>query len=251
LSDPRAIQTRAMREFLRWLGTASAGAAVVERPGVTAAIVPATRERSITNSAVYEDEESFAAAYDDLASAYAQAEIAAWTVWVPDADHATTELLASRGHSFDGDPAAMVLDLSEFEPEHGDLDWDDRATFDELGRLNDEAYGWEVGRGYSPALREPRAELAMRVYRARAAGETACVLGTIDHDDDLGIYFVATPERHRGKRLASLLLSAALESGRERGMRTSSLQASEKGAGLYERLGYRRHFRLHLYEWRE
>ena len=73
-------------------------------------------------------------------------------------------------------------------------------------------------------------------------------MGTMDHDDDVGIYFVATSPDHRGAGLATGLLSAALVEARERGMRTSSLQSSAKGEGLYARLGYERHFRLHLYE---
>ena len=248
MRDPRAIQTRALRDYLRWLGTASEGALPLELPGVTAAIVPATPERSIPNSVAYEDEASLAAAYDELAASYEEAGIVSWTVWTPESDSGAIELLEGRGHAFDGEPAAMTLDLGDLTAESGDLEWDDSGSFEELGRLNDEAYGYSRGAGYAAAIAEPRADLGMRIYRARADGETACVMATIDHGDDLGIYFVATPERHRGKRLASRLLGAALEAGRARGMRTSSLQASARGAGIYERLGYRRHFRLHLYE---
>jgi GNAT superfamily N-acetyltransferase len=251
LSDARQIQIRAMRDFVRWVGTASETASVVEAPGVTAAVVPAARDRSIPNSVVYEDEAALEAAYDEVAAAYAGAGVVSWTVWAPESDRRAMELLERRGHVFDGEPAAMTLDFSEFRPAAGEIDWDEEASFDELGRLNDEAYDFPPGSGYGVALVQPRADLRMRVYRARHDGETACVMASIDHDDDLGIYFVATPERFQGNQLASRLLSAVLESGRERGMRTSSLQASAKGAGLYERLGYRCDFRLHLYEWRE
>jgi GNAT superfamily N-acetyltransferase len=93
---------------------------------------------------------------------------------------------------------------------------------------------------------EPPPEV--RLYRARVGGEAACVLGTIDHEDDLGFYFVATDPGHRGKGLASRLMAVALADARERGFSTSSLQASPMGQPVYERLGYEAHFRLNLYE---
>ena len=52
----------------------------------------------------------------------------------------------------------------------------------------------------------------------------------------------------RGRRLASRLLTAALLEARERGMKTSSLQASALGSPIYERLGYRTYFRFHIME---
>ena len=143
----------------------------------------------------------------------------------------------------------MTLDLGAFEaPDLGDLEWDADAGFDELGALNDEAYGHAGADGYAAAVAGAPQELAMRLYRARRGGETASVLATMDHDDDLGIYFVATPARHARQGLAGRLLAAALAEGRERGLRTSSLQSSAQGQPVYARLGYRPHYRLQLYE---
>jgi ribosomal protein S18 acetylase RimI-like enzyme len=248
VSDPRAAQWRGLRDFLRWMGGGGRAARYWEAPGVAAAIVPATPERSIVNSVAYESESALAAAYDEIAGAYDEAGVAAWSVWTPDHDSAAIELLRSRGHAFDGEPAAMTLDMREFDRSPGDLDWDSRATFEELGRLNDVAYGTPGRDGVAAAMAGAPDGLPIRLYRALLDGETASVLATIDHDDDLGIYFVATPEARRGRGLASRLMTAALLEGRERGLRTSSLQASGKGEPVYERLGYRRHFRLHLYE---
>ena len=249
MSDPRAIQTRALRDFLRWLGGASEGAAMWAAPGITAAVVPATPQRSLINSVVYEDVASLEAAYDGLVDAYAAAGVAGWTVWTPDHDADAISLLTGRGHAFDGEPVAMTLDLELFKPpDPGDLEWDADASFEELGRINDEAYGLVAPDGIAGAMAGAANGVPIRVYRARRGGETASVLATIDHDDDLGIYFVATRAEHGRQGLAGRLLAAALAEGRDRGLSTSSLQSSAKGDAVYTRLGYERHFRLHLYE---
>jgi len=247
--DPAAAQRRGLRDSLRWLGGGSAGASVWEASGVTAAIVPAVPERSIINSAVYDDAGALDAAYDGLADAYAAAGVVAWDVWAPDFDSHALELLRARGHTFDGEPAAMILDLAGFEsPGLGDLDWDGEATFDEIGRINDLGYGHGATDGIAAAFRGVPVDIPIRLYRARRGGETASVLATIDHDDDLGIYYVATAPHHGRQGLAGRLLAAAVDEGRERGMRTSSLQSSAKGEPVYARLGYVRNFRLNLYE---
>ncbi|MDQ2676634.1 MAG: GNAT family N-acetyltransferase, partial [Actinomycetota bacterium] len=130
----------------------------------------------------------------------------------------------------------------------GGLDWDAAGTFDELGRLNDEAYGYERETGMARALLAPTPDSGIRLYRARYDGEVASVLGILDVEDDAGVLFVATPPRHRGRGLASRLLTAALIEARARGVRTSSLQASALGSPIYERLGYAARFRFHLLE---
>lgn len=249
MTDAAMIQNRALRDFLRWLGGASEGATTLELDGVTAAVIPATPKRSIVNSVIYKDARTLESAYEALSEVYERAGIEAWTVWTPEHDADAIELLRGRGHAFDGEPMAMTLDLSEFAPlELGDLEWDREARFDELGALNDEAYGLLGAEGMAPALAGAAQGSMLQLYRALRDGQVACVLATMDHEDDLGIYFVATPQRHQRQGLAGRLLAAALLDARERGLRTSSLQASGKGEPLYRRLGYRPHFRLQLYE---
>jgi predicted acetyltransferase len=79
-------------------------------------------------------------------------------------------------------------------------------------------------------------------------GETACVLGTMDHDDDLGFYFVATHPDRRGLGLASRLMTVALADAVERGLETSSLQGSPMGQPIYRKLGYGDDFTMRMYE---
>ena len=249
MSDAATVQRHGLRDSLRWLGGGSEGAEAWEAPGVTAAVVPATPQRSIINSVVYDDLAALEAAYGGLVAAYEDAGVAAWNVWTPDYDAEAIAMLTERGHSFDGEPGAMTLALDDLRvPDSDDLDWDSGAGFDELGRINDAAYEHPDGGGIAAAMTGAPDEVPIRLYRARRDGETASVLATIDHHDDLGIYYVATHPDHGRQALASRLLAAALREGRERGMRTSSLQSSAQGEAVYTRLGYERRFRLHLYE---
>jgi GNAT superfamily N-acetyltransferase len=210
-----------------------------------------TPDRSIPNSVTYRDAAALEAALDDLAAAYDEAGVNAWTVWTPDVDHDAIELLEGAGHSFDGKPAAMTLDLSELaEIDIGDLDWDTSADPVDVGRVNDLAYGFEVG-SFGAAIGTPPPDPAMRLYQARLGGRVACVTQTIDCEDDCGIYFVATLPDHRGQGLTTRLMHVALAEARERGCATSTLQASPMGYPIYERLGYRTFCRMHLYERRK
>lgn len=251
-----AIQRRAFRDFLEFLARSSDSGVVIERDGVAGSVVPACPDRSIANSVIYGDGASLVAVLDDLAAAYDGAGIVAWTVWTPEFDRSTIAALERAGHHFDGNPAAMVLDLERFEPPPaGDLAWDEEATVETLARLNDAAYGHTAADGFGRAFERRADGVGLRLYQARVGGEPACVMGTIDHaagpeapGPDCGIYFVATDRRHRGLGLATRLLAVALAEARERGCATSSLQASAMGAPIYERLGYRTHFRWHMYE---
>jgi GNAT superfamily N-acetyltransferase len=245
------LQRGSLEAFVRVLGTASERSAVVERDGVVAAVVPATPERSVLNSVTYRDAGSLGAAIDELARAYEGAGVRAWTVWVPEGDRDATAALEEAGHHLDGTPTAMTLDLARLEaPDRDDLDWDAEAPTEVVARINDLAYGYELGT-FGSALQRLPAGLSVRLYQARVDGEAASVLGTVDSGEDCGIYFVATLQERRGRGLARELLHVALAEARERGMRTSSLQATSFGFPVYERLGYETTFALEMWERRK
>ena len=105
-----------------------------------------------------------------------------------------------------------------------------------LGEMNERAYGET---GFSPLARALRDE-RFRVYGVRDGGEFVCVAMTVTVGDDLGIYYVATEESHRRRGLASRLVGALLADARDRGLRTSTLQASADGRRVWMGLGYRR-----------
>src|SRR5688572_24417997 len=121
----RQLQKRGLRDWITLLGQSSPGARLHAARGVTASVVPACPERSICNSVTYDDAATLAGALDELAEMYADAGIAAWTVWTPDDDADAIDILEAAGHVLDAKPMAMSLRLDAFEPpEVGDLDWD-------------------------------------------------------------------------------------------------------------------------------
>jgi len=242
------LQQRSLARFLRLLVGGAADSRLFERRGVAAAVVPSVPQRSILNSVTYADAAALADALGDVGHAYEQAGVVAWTVWAPEDDEAAAEILSAAGHTLDGRPAAMSLELAEFEPpELGDLDWDARASAAEVGELNDRAYGWERGEA-AAGLRDLKPGPTTHLYRARSGGQTASVAVIIDSGDEASVVLVATDPAHRGRGLSTRLMGAALGEARARGMRTSTLQASGAGEPVYARLGYRSFGRLHMWE---
>lgn len=245
------LQRGSLEAFVRMVGRGSGDAALFERDGVLAAIVPACPDRSVINSVTYRDAASLGAALPELAAAHDQAGVRAWTVWVPEHDREAAGLLEAAGHRFDAAPAAMVLDLADLaEPDPQGLDWDGRARPADVARINDLAYGYERST-FGAALTALPADVPLRLYQARVDGEPVSVLGTIDAGDDCGVYLVATLKGHRGQGLSRRLLHLAMAEARERGLRTSSLQASKLGQPVYERLGYATICELHMWERRK
>ena len=200
------IQRRAFYDLIAFLGAASPGARVHERDGVVGAIVPAVPERSIVNSVAFRDAAALADAYDELASAYDEAGVEAWTVWTPEFDAEAGALLADAGHVVDGEPLAMVLELDRLEaPEIGDLDCDAEATLPELGELNDRAYdqrGVRLRPGLRRAARRRGRAPLPRARRRRARlrdGDDRPWPAAGSAGADCGVYFVATdPARRSG-----------------------------------------------------
>ncbi|MEA2424734.1 MAG: hypothetical protein QOH13_1144 [Thermoleophilaceae bacterium] len=204
----------------------------IDRDGVGAVVMPSVPDRSVVNAVIYERGADVEAAYDELESLYTG--VNAWTVWVPEEDAATAEMLAARGHSLDANPLMMVLDLAGFEPPAELPDDRTAVTTHRMGQINDAAYPWHDG-SFERAMHGALSPEDFHVY----ATENACVLGIHDCGGDAGVFFVATLPEARGRGLARGLLAAALVDARERGCDISTLQATKAGAPVYERLGYR------------
>lgn len=243
------LQRRALEAFIRMTAATSPGGLVIEEGGVIAAVTPACRHRSLANSALHRGTDGLEAALPQLADAYEEHGIVAAAMWSIEPDPDADAALETAGYAFDGAPAAMAMELSGLpRADLGDLDWDASADPGELGRVNDLAYGYPQGQGLSGVIGAPPAGYSVRSYRARVGGETASVLQTVDVGDDCLIVWVATLSEHRGKALATRLLHAALAEAAERGLRTTSLQASMLGRGVYQRLGYEAIAPLRLHE---
>jgi GNAT superfamily N-acetyltransferase len=235
-----------LAQWSRTIDGASEGMRVVERDGYVATITPAVPTRSLVNDVVYWDRDAFLAGYDEIAAGYAAAGIDAWTVWVPDTDAPTAAWLAARGHALDGDPEAMVLDLDGCARPALPAGYTRDVDPVVLARLNDDAYGMRGA--FERALEHLEPGNGLYLYGVEEDGELASGLVTFDHGDDCSVWLVATRERSRGRGLAGALMAHAMADARERGRTTSTLQASDLGRPVYERLGYRSIGEIQLWE---
>lgn len=231
-------------------GGCSEETSVIRAPGVVASVSPPTPDRSIFNSVTAADAEALARAADALAAAYASAGVRAWTVWVPDDDRRSAELLAGCGHVLDGAPRSMALELTDLRPiappDGVELVPGDMPT---IGAINDRAYGID-GPGWASTMsRQP--DLPIDSAVAIAGGEPIACAAVLDCGDDACVTAVATLPEHRGQGLAGALISSLLTGAGERGVRTASLQASRAGAPVYGRLGFADVGFIELWERRE
>ena len=229
------------------VGRASAGARVVERDGVTAAVVPAAPERAVVNSVLYDDVAGLAAAYDEVAAAYAEIG-AVWTVWVPSTDEGARAALHRAGHVVDAAPAVMAVELKGIErPPEGALeDWTAEGDVREVGPLNDRSYTFGTDSFTRAFAGLPPDEVT--TYLARLDGRAAGCLVIVDHDGNADVEMVAVVPEARGQGIAGKLLAHALADAAERGLETSTLVATRLGRPVYERLGYRAFGTLHMWE---
>jgi GNAT superfamily N-acetyltransferase len=202
------------------------------------------------NSVIYDDRRVLHALLDELAGAYDDAGVLAWTVWVPEHDRESAALLGDAGHVLDATPAAMVCDPAQVEPPaEGELELLPEPSFAHIAAINDRAYGYS-GRPFTRAFGDAPSDGA-HLYVAAMNGEPAACLVAEDHDSDCGIYWVATLAPARGRGIATGLMRRALADAHERGCRTSTLQATKLGQPVYERVGYRSIGSLEMWERRK
>jgi len=234
LSDYEKVR-RCLRAELELFATGPGGR-FAHWPGVWASVSPSAPDRSLFNAVMVSGSNALVITYDEIAATYDAAGVRAWTVWTDPGDGAVPAVLAARGHVLDASPVAMIASLDAIAaPAIGDLDWSETTDLPTIVRINEAAYGFEGSFSALGALLP-----GWHAYLARRDGaDVACLMCYESHDGDVGIAAVATLPAAQGGGIATRLLAVALERARERGMTTSSLQASTRGRPVYERLGYR------------
>jgi GNAT superfamily N-acetyltransferase len=246
-----ATQFPSLAGWIRtWAASAaSAGSRVHEGDGVVAQISPAVPDASLFNSVTYRDAAALKAALRDLESAYAQAGVRAWTVWAAESDTQASGLLRAAGHKLDAAPEGMGCALEELiAPDRLDsLDYTYEPDIEDLQLVLARGYGFPAEAVGRAMTRVPQGSGTV-VGVARIDGRPACTAQVTIAGADAGVFAVATVPEARGQGLARRLQYLLLARARELGARTSTLQASEMGRGVYAALGYRSFGAMNMWE---
>jgi ribosomal protein S18 acetylase RimI-like enzyme len=226
------------------------GGTVRAKRGVVAAIIPRVPDRSVFNSVFYEDGTSLIDSLEEIAAAYEEAGVHAWTVWAPESDTEVAAALEAAGHANDAQPRAMAMataDLRKPEPDPS-VELRDELDVAEVGRLNEIAYGWAPGT--FDVFADARVPNTYG-HLARLEGETVGCVMAWDEGDDAQIVWVATLPEARGRGIATALMARAIEAAAQRGRLTTTLVATALGAPVYTKVGYRDYGALQMWERRK
>jgi GNAT superfamily N-acetyltransferase len=247
LADALALTSASIQGFSRAFGRAARDGVVLEYDGVVGSVAPAIPFRSIFNSAAYRDSRQLAAVLPRLSADYEAAGVTAWGVWVHESDQLAMAAIEAAGLRRDSQPTAMIAALDVFEAgASGGAKLETAQDLEEFDSVLAAAYDFPPGvLVYCfPSLLEE-----FRGFVARdPAGTPVCALATVEVGGDCGVTLVGTAPEARGQGHASQLLQFALAEARERGCRTSTLQATQMGEAIYARLGYRPFGAMELWE---
>lgn len=220
-------------------GSSADGAVTLRWEGVLVCINPHAPDRSMFNWVIADSRAALLGSYDEVACAFVNVGVRAWTVWVDEGDVETERELTARGHVLDAKPRAMAAEIAELSlPAVGDLSWTETDDIPTVAAINDAAFGFPPPAFGAALVR--RSEPRWHAYLAHQGGRPVASVMTYESvDGDCGVSGVATLPEARGSGIASRLLAAALHRAAGRGAFTTTLQATSKGAPIYSRLGFR------------
>ena len=232
----------------RALAHGSPGAKLLELGGVQATLVPVRAWFSVFNSVLYDDPRELERHHPELAGAYADAGIGAWSVWVAPTDSDTGPILQSRGHQLDSRPMLFASEIRSLDLDPViQLDLDTDPTWKLVAEINDRAHGvlepWSMTAGF-----QRMCDPASHLHVARLDGAPAAALIAREHDGDCYSWFVATVPEARGHGLASELIRHALREARHHGCTTTTLESTKMAETLYSNLGYNPFGRYAMWE---
>jgi GNAT superfamily N-acetyltransferase len=141
-----------------------------------------------------------------------------------------------------GSSPVMVADIDSMAPLDGSIDVrsNDAETFGDHIEMVAQGFGLPAkvfGSFFTPTLLDSgRIEVFTAYDDSGAPVPTAALIET---PGVAGVYNVATPEGFRRRGLGEATTRAVVDAGRRRGCALATLQASEMGYPVYERMGFR------------
>lgn len=178
-----------------------------------------------------------------------------WLWWVgPDSDDTTAADLAEHGYQEVGAMPVMAVALDSVRsdpPPHG-LEIRQVGSAAELTawvHCYTSAFGIQAPHEDIARLEAARSETSDTLvrYSGYVDGRLVGTAALYQHEEIAGVYVVGTLKEYRGRGIGTALTAAALNAGRERGLRTGSLQASRMGTPVYERMGFEEVARYRLF----
>ena len=108
-----------------------------------------------------------------------------------------------------------------------------------------------IARGFAEITSEvpPSADVRVSGYLGRLEGLPVATSLLVAAGGVAGIYNVTTLAPYRGRGIGAAVTVAPLLEARSSGYRIGSLQASQMGYGVYERLGFREYYRIRQFVW--
>jgi len=247
-----ATQFPGLASWIRATAAAGVGSLVHERDGVTAQVSASAPDAALFNSVTYRDIGALRAALPELESVYADAGVRAWTVWAHESDVEASALLRERGHVLDSSPEGMGCALDGLIAPEGldELEYTETPALEDLQLVLAEGYGFPLELSRRVTAGVPAGPTTL-VGLAHLEGRPACTAQVTTAGEDAGVYAVATVPDARGRGLARRLQYALLRRAAASGARTTTLQASQMGRGVYAALGYRSFGPMNMWERRQ
>lgn len=224
-----------MADYSRILSESAADSRLFERDGVVGAILPDVPADPLLNSAVYRHATALAGVLPALGSAYREAGVEIWTVFVPATDRAARAVLGRAGYRLQSAPTAMAMDPLHVErPPLSD--WTAAGDPAALAGICDRVFN--AGETHARVFAGNPPERA-RFYVAARAGEPVSGILTGERDGNCAVNLAATLRDARSQGIGGALLRNALADAAERGCTTATVVSARASRPFYERLGFR------------
>lgn len=177
-----------------------------------------------------------------LADARARLRGVPWLWWVgPDSPADTERLLLGHGADRSHGMPVMAVELDRVRPVEGP---EDHMVVGEPADLREWVSAYAPSFGMGPELVDDvvAAEAAMpgRITRfeGRIGGRIAGTAALLESDGVAGVYVVTVRKEYRRRGVGAAMTAAALNAGRDRGLRVGTLQATGAGRPVYDRMGF-------------